>query len=249
MDVGLFDRKKRPPVLTAEGERLLPYARDLLLDASRLSEIVGDPSKTPTYELTIGTRYELGLSWLTPALSYLSEGSSDRTLHLCFGASAFLLNLLRQCRVDAIITSVRLTESGLSYAALHPETYVLVGPPNTRFRRPEDASAHTLIDIDRSLPLFRYLLDARDDAAPWPFKQGLWMGTIAAIRHRLLEGIGVAVLPEYFVRGDIEAGRLERLLPKHPMHTDAFRLIWREGDPREPALLKLAEELRELPLQ
>jgi DNA-binding transcriptional LysR family regulator len=249
LQVGLFDRKNRPPTLTVEGERLVPHARRLLASAGRIAEFVHDPEETPSFELTVGTRYELGISWLTPALESLGSSDPNRTVHLSFGDSQQLLNKLRRSQVDAIITSARLNEAGLGYAALHPEEYVFVGPPKTRFAGIDDAAKHTLIDIDASLPLFRYLMDARHDASPWPFARRLWMGTISAIRQRVLAGQGVAVLPAYFIQEDLKAKRLRRLMPKHAMRSDAFRLIWKDGDPREPMLIDLAEQLRAFPLR
>ena len=72
LQVTLFDRKNRPPTLTIEGERLVPHARRLLASAERIAEFVHDPEETPSFELTLGTRYELAGSprrwklWVRP---------------------------------------------------------------------------------------------------------------------------------------------------------------------------------------
>jgi DNA-binding transcriptional LysR family regulator len=68
--------------------------------------------------------------------------------------------------------------------------------------------------------------------------------------QRLLDAPGkVAVLPLYFVREDLKARRLVRLLPKKRLRSDAFRLIWRTNHPHASDLLALAEELRAQPLR
>lgn len=59
----------------------------------------------------------------------------------------------------------------------------------------------------------------------------------------------VAVLPEYFVKDDLAAGRLRQLVPDVPLREDAFRLVWRAGHPLEDRLVALADELRERPLR
>jgi DNA-binding transcriptional LysR family regulator len=144
---------------------------------------------------------------------------------------------------------MRLTGGGLSYAALHPEEYVLVGK-RVRLHGPADAASLILLDVSRDLPLFRYLLDALPDSTPWPFARMEYLGGIGAIRRRLLDGGGrIAVLPRYFVRDDLEAGRVSRLMPRVRPRSDAFRLVWRAGHPREPELIGLADELRKLPLR
>jgi LysR family glycine cleavage system transcriptional activator len=145
---------------------------------------------------------------------------------------------------------VRLTTPGLAYAPLHEETYVFVGSPHLPpLGAPEDAAHHTLLDTQPDLPLFRYLLDAVTPPAAWPFARMVWLGTIAAIRHRVLEGAGVAVLPRYFVTEDVAQGRLVRLLPELPLSSDRFRLVWRRDHPLHEALFELAGDLRALPVR
>ena len=112
---------------------------------------------------------------------------------------------------------------------------------------PEDVEGLTLVDVSADLPLFRYFLDAAPDARPWPFARHSYMGGIGAIRLRVLEGAGVAVLPEYFIRRDLQSGRLVDLTPGHPLKTDSFRLIWRAGHPLTHELEALADVLRSRP--
>ncbi|MEL6343979.1 MAG: LysR family transcriptional regulator [Myxococcota bacterium] len=253
MDAILFDRTTRSVALTASGERLLPEARRCLAQAQVCMEAVADPDRQPPYSLLIGTRFELGLSWIVPALTPLNRMRPERTLGLSFGQSVDLMARLRASELDAFVSSSRLTRSGLRYATLHPERYVFVGEPECIAERPidgpADAAAHTLIDATPSLPLFRYLLDGLGQTSDWPFENIEHLGTIAAIRHRVRDGHGVAVLPEYFVRPDLETGRLVQLMPEAPMREDAFRLIWRAGDPNTEKLRALADDLRTFPLR
>ena len=75
------------------------------------------------------------------------------------------------------------------------------------------------------------------------------MGSIAAIRNRLLEGLGVAVLPEYFVEPDLKSGSLLRILPHLQCRTDWFRLVWLEGHTRSDDLMAMGQFLRKRTLQ
>ncbi len=201
------------------------------------------------FELIIGTRYELGLSWLCPSLTALSRARPERTIHLNNGDTPDLRARLDRGELDAVVGSMRLTSVGLSYAALHDEDYTFVGR-KVRLREPSDAKSLTLVDVTGDLPLFRYFLDALPGGEPWPFKRVEYMGGIGAIRRRLLDGDGrVAVLPTYFIRDDLRARRLVRLMPRVRARSDAFRLVWRAGHPRESELLALAGELRAIPLR
>lgn len=247
-DVGsaLLLRTTRKVALSDRGRELLPRVREVLAAVERLK--LGDAQPLP-FELVIGTRYELGLSWLCPSLDRLARARPERTIHLYNGDSPDLRLRLERGELDAIVGSMRLTSPNLAYAALHDERYTFVGR-GARLRRMEDARALTLVDVAGDLPLFRYFLDALPRSEPWPFARVEYMGGIGAIRRRVLDGGGrVAVLPTYFIRDDLAKRRLVRLLPRVQPRSDAFRLIWRAGHPREVALLALAAELRAIPLR
>jgi LysR family transcriptional regulator, glycine cleavage system transcriptional activator len=249
LGASLFERTTRKVALTEAGRRLLPLAREVLEGEARLKAVGRDPGRAAPFELYVGTRYELGLSWLSPALKGLEHARPERKLHLYNGDTPDLLLRLERGDVDVIVASMRLTSPNLIYAALHPEEYVFVSA-RSGLRRREDANRHTLVDVSRDLPLFRYFLDSLPDAEPWPFARVEYMGGIGNIRRRLLDGEGrVAVLPKYFTRDDLVAKRLVRLLPRTPLRSDSFRLVWRRDHPRGNEMLKLAEELRARPLQ
>lgn len=253
LGVILFERSTRSVVLTEAGERIVLLAERLFEQERAFREAAVDPVATPPFELTIGTRYELGLSWLLEALEPLQRERPERTLHLYFGDSSDLLPRVRTRRIDALVSSARVSEAGLEYAPLHEEAYVFVGAPaylaKTPLRRAADATSHALIDTHADLPLFRYFLDVVPPEPAWAFDRIERMGTIAAIRARILGGHGVAVLPRYFVRDDLKAKRLRTILPRLRLKRDMFRLIWRAGHPRSRELRRLARALRAVPLQ
>lgn len=249
-DVGatLFERTTRRVTLTDAGHRLLPHARRLLTEAAACRAIAAGNNEVRPFELTIGTRYELGLSWLCPALPQLAEARPERLLHLYMGDTGALLDRVERGTIDAAVLSARITRAALEQARLHEEHYAFVtatdGP-----RTAADARRFVLIDATPDLPLFRYLLDVLPDRDPWRFGQVLHLGGIAAIRSQVLAGRGVAVLPRYFVADDLCAGRLSEILPETPPRSDHFRLIWRRGHPHTPELEALAVTLRAHPLR
>jgi DNA-binding transcriptional LysR family regulator len=133
------------------------------------------------------------------------------------------------------------------------EEYVLTGSAallrRTAFRGVQDAPRHTLLELSDDLPLSRYFLDQVGGTAAWRFGTIEYLGTIGAIRLRMLQGRGIAVLPRYFVAGDIDGGTLRSLLPRIALQSDTFRLVWRKGHPASEALQRLAAELGRLPLR
>ncbi len=249
----LFARTTRKVALTSAGRRLVPTA-EAALDAGRACHrAVAGPDRPLPFALTLGTRFELGLSWLVPALGPLAEDRPERALNLYFGDTPDLLLRLRRGDLDALVTSARLTEAALAFAPLHEEAYVFCAAPAAvaarALRGPADAAHHALLDTLPDLPLFRYFRDARPAAEAWRFARVEHLGTIAAVRARLLDGAGVAVLPHYFVAPDLARGELVTLCPGTTLPTDFFRLWWREGHPLADELGALAAALRARPLR
>jgi DNA-binding transcriptional LysR family regulator len=252
LGIELFQRTTRRVTLTAAGVRLLPQARRCLDEARRCADVVAS-EEAPPFVVRLGTRFELGMSWIVPRLTELHEAHPERTIHLYFGDSPDLLGRLDEGLLDCVVTSFRLVGTDVRYAQLHEERYAFVAAAEVARERPlggpSDAAKHTLLDAHSDLPLFRYFLDACPPEEVWAFSRVELLGTIAAVRFRALEGAGVAVLPYYFVAQDIAEGRLVRLLPQVEPNRDFFRLVWPSDHPLEPQFQTLAEELRSEPLR
>jgi LysR family transcriptional regulator, glycine cleavage system transcriptional activator len=253
LGIQLFRRSTRSVVLSEAGERLLPHARQLLDMLGECSVVALGEARPAPFSLTIGTRFELGMSWLVPSLSALEAARPERSLHLYFGDTADLTPKVLRQELDCMVTSARLGVPGLAHAPLHEEHYVFVAARSLLVRRPlrraSDAAEHVLLDAHADLPLFRYFIDARPSRESWTFRKVQLLGGIGAMRARVLEGAGVAVLPLYFVGNDLERGRLRRLFPGVRMATDRFRLVFRAGHRRERELHALGAELARQPLR
>ena len=245
----ILQRTTRRVALTDAGERLLPVARRILRLVEHMPGAAHENAAPPRYELVLGTRHEVGLSWLCAALDGLARKHPERTIHLYNGTSDDLSAKLERGELDAGVTSARLGSPRFAEVTLHREEHVLVGA-DRRLRGPADAQRLTLVDVGPELPLFRNFLDVVPDADAWRFARVEYMGGITSVRHRLLGGGGrVAVLPAFFVKEDLAKRRLARLLPRVSLATDSLRLVWRSNHPRHSELLALAHDLREIPLR
>ncbi len=252
LGVALFARTTRRVQLTRAGLALLPLARSCLLAAEACADVTAHDTGGATMDLTLGTRHELGLSFVVPALDDLRRALPRVELHLYFGSGNDLLLRVRSLDIDCAITSSHLADPRLDAHRLHREDYVFVGSPRLCAERPlrraEQASAHTLLDASPEQPLYRYFRDAPGGEA-LPFARVVSLGTIEAIRQRVLVGAGVAVLPHYLVRDDLTAKRLVRLFPKVVLAHDYFRLVFRRDDVRRAVYDELARVLSGLPLR
>lgn len=249
----LFHRTTRTVMLTEAGLALVPWAERALAAADDLLRAGRGELRPPPLEVTVGTRHELGMSWVLPELPRLAARPPGFTIHLYFGSGADLLLRVRSAEIDCAIGSMRLTDPKLDAIRLHREDYALVGAPSllaaSPLTRPEHAARHTLVDTHAELPLFGYWRDAEGGGDRLRFGALRRMGTIAAIRELVLDGGGVAVLPLYLVRGDLRARRLRTILPRVRPRSDWFRLIFRRDDPRRILYQSLARALADVPLR
>lgn len=244
----LFERSSRHVALTPAGQALLERARPALEALRACGEVA--EAKPSRVRVVVGTRFELGLSWLVPSLVELRDDRPGWHIDLLFGSGAEILARLDQAQVDAIITSAPVANADWEAEVLHPEAYALVAAPALLARVPfgaaADAAGHTILDIDGALPLLRYA----SSVCPGLVFGDLWRcGTGAAIHGLVRAGQGIAVLPLHMVREDLEAGRLVRVLPELELLTDTFRLLYRKASPQAATLRELAAWLRTRPLR
>lgn len=248
----LFRRNSRHCALTEAGLSLLPHARATLESAEACLRAGRGELAPPPMEVVLGTRHELGMSWVVPLLSKLRRAQPNLTVHLYFGSGLDLLIRVRTLEVHCAVGSMRVHDPRIEGLRLHPEQYVLVGSrallEKIPLRRSDDAKRHTLIDLNPELPLFAYWRDA-PDAGPLPFARVLHMGTTAAVRQLVLDGEGVGVLPRYLIEPDLETRRLVPLLRAVKPLEDHFRLFFRADDPRRSVYESIAGVMRATPLR
>lgn len=252
LGVVLFLRTTRSVRLTAAGLAMLPSAEKTLHYAAECGRAGGAETRPGSMDIVIGTRHELGLSWILPQLDTLTREQPQLQLHLYFGSGSDLLLRVRTLEIDCAVTSTRFTDPKLDNIRLHREDYVFVGSAKLLRARPltraAHAGEHTLVDIDADLSLFRYWRDAPSGGDRLAFGRIVRFGTIEAIRQRVAAGVGVAVLPAYLVRRELRTGAFERVFPSVVPTHDFFRLVFRANDPRRVIYEAIARTMRKKPL-
>ncbi len=245
-EVSLFARTTRRVELTEAGMALLPAAHAALEAASECVSAARGQLGPPELDIRLGTRPELGLSWVTPMLPFLREVHPTLTVHLYVGSGEDLERRVRSQEIDCAVSSRRIDDPRIEGIRLHREDYCLVASPDLLARLPLDepaqAAKHELIDILPGAPLFHYFRDA-PSAPDLRFATLRTLGTISTVRAEVLLGAGVGVLPRYLVDRDLEEGTLQTLFPKIEVLHDYFRLLHRRDDPRVPLFRTLAETM------
>src|SRR5262245_12408180 len=110
LDAKLFHRTTRTVTLTEEGLALVPFAHRTLDAAAECVRAGRGEVGPPPMELTLGTRHELGISWLVPLLPRLRKAQPGLTVHTYFGSGPDLVHRVRTLQIDCAVTSSVLTD-------------------------------------------------------------------------------------------------------------------------------------------
>ena len=249
LGISLFVRSTRHVALSVEGSRLLTHARKLLEEAQEFQHHAS--TQQSEISLTLGTRYELGLSFVLPILEEQRQTHPHWNIHLFFGDAPSLTSALLSSEVDVVFSSMRVDNPRLHIQTTHPEHYVLVAKPHlaSQINSISDLKPHTLVDISSSFPLFRYFGESNQLRPQEIFSHYRFLGTISALLYWVLKQDAFAVLPLYFVQDAIATQEISVVLPQLEVQHDHFRLFWTKNHWAEPAITQLAEFLRTHPLK
>lgn len=249
LGVALFVRTTRRVALSEEGSRLLAHARQLLEEAQGFHHHAS--TQQTELSLTLGTRYELGLSYLLPILEEQQQTHPHWRIHLFFADAPSLTTALLSSEVDVVFSSMRVDNPKLNIQTTHSEHYVLVAKPHlaAQITTLEDLRPHTLVDISPAFPLFRYFGEPNQLRPEELFSQHRYLGTISALLHWVLQQNAFAVLPLYFVQAALSTNQLSVVLPQLELQHDHFRLFWTKNHWAETAITELAEYLQARPLR
>lgn len=216
LQVKLFHRTTRHVSLTPDGERLFGRCERLLGELEALQADAAGTRDEPAGLLRVDLPIVLGREYILPLLAQLAE--RHPRLQLDVRLQDAYADLVKE-GIDVAVRVGTLADSSLVAQRFASQSMVLVasraylqghGTP----RRLEDLAGHAAL-------LFRMPSSGRD--RPWAFRQGGrevelqpasririndGEGLVAAVRM----GLGIAQLPEYFLRRELASGEVVEVL-------------------------------------
>lgn len=207
LGVALFDRSRRPPVLTAKGAEVLRSARTIL-------QIVNETKATASGGRVRGTlafgSLRTGANSLVPnALASLRARYPDLHFRLQIGMSEDLMSEVVSGQLDAALVADHVAvPPSLKWTQVVNEPLVVITPPGT--------GTLPLDDLVRTVPYIRYRTQvplarqidteiARLASAPRPV---ISVNTMMSVVGCVQAGLGFAVIPQIALR-DMAASDLD----------------------------------------
>ncbi len=222
--VQLVDRRGRHVTLTEEGERLFAtctavYA--LLEDAGEALRRAGTSLRR---RVRLGAPPEFGCSVLIRLIGPFLTRNPD--LELDFRLGHDLLTPLQRDDIDIAIDCVAHSEPNLETTPLFRETYMVVCSPRFRrdhgLRTPVDLSGTPILSLDKPGGWWHRFLRALPEGKRPDFRRIVAANHVRAMISGALAGIGVALVPSYSVRMEVEQGLLVQLFPRIQLPEDRF---------------------------
>ncbi|MEU8866751.1 LysR family transcriptional regulator [Streptomyces umbrinus] len=251
LGVQLFDRLGSHIRLTEAGDRLVPYARQIIeLSEEARAAVVG--TEEPSGTLTVGTMESLTSYRLSPLLELFHHRYPGVRLSMRPTLGDETRQALRQGTYDVGFLMERETEhAGLEVTLLAEEPLALVAAPGHPLAGAAVSAVSTADLVCEPLlatepgcayrDLFEEELNTRS-AEPVSFME---FGTIEATKRAAAAGLGIALLPAVTVAEELADGRLVALRWEPPF-TLSTQLAWRSGK-RLPAHARLfVEQARKL---
>ena len=194
----LFRRTSRGAVLTAAGERLLPYAirvAQLLEEAKRAARDDGSP-RGP---LVIGSLETTAALRLTPALTAFVAAFPDVDMTLRTGTSRELIDAVLARRMEGAFVAGPVDHPELTAETIFREEMVILSAPGTLSMERYLQGGDVRIIVLRAGCSYRLMLES------WLARQGvvrvrlLEFGTLEAIIGCVKAGLGITLLPRALI--------------------------------------------------
>jgi DNA-binding transcriptional LysR family regulator len=132
---------------------------------------------------------------------------------------------------DAVVRAGEVGDSRLMARRLGTFSLVLVGSPDYFARkgiprRPSDLKNHACLQhrFATSGKFERWPL--RRDRKDIELPSTAAVNTIEPLIYMVLQGLGIACLPDFAVRDQLERGTLVTVLDSHVHHSGVFRILW-----------------------
>jgi LysR family transcriptional regulator, cell division regulator len=203
----LFERNSRGVVLTAAGQRLLPYAARLGALLKEATDAARDDG-TPRGSLRIGSLETTAALRLPPILSAYAQAYPEVGLIVTTGTSAGLVADVLEHRLDGAFVSGPVQHPDLAEEAIFREELMLVTAPALRRTDDLDRERDLKIIVFRRCCSYRQHLEDLLARRGIQTAQPLEFGSLEAILGCVAAGVGITLLPKEVIMSSWREGRI-----------------------------------------
>jgi LysR family transcriptional regulator, cell division regulator len=225
----LFERNSRGVVLTAAGQRLLPYAARLGALLKEATDVARDDG-TPRGSLRIGSLETTVALRLPAILSAYAQAYPEVGLIVTTGTSTRLITDVSEHRLDGAFVAGPVRHPDLAEEAIFREELMLVTAPTVRCIDDLDRDRDLKIIVFSTGCSYRQhledLLARRGIQTAQPFE----FGSLEAILGCVAAGVGITLLPKGVITPSWREGRIAaHELPPEQARVDTMFIRRNQG--------------------
>lgn len=218
LEVKLLNRTTRKVSLTEEGAIYFERAVRAIEDLQEAKEQIQELKTNPKGSLKISIPLSLGIKYLKEEISIFAKQYPD--IHLDVSFDDRFVDMVND-GFDLVVRIGELKDSSLMVKRLASCPFVLCASPdyiNTHGKiiKPQDLRNHNVLAYTRNLGLheWRYF-DANGHHGQVSLKGTFKSDSGQMMCEAALTGIGIAILPIFYVAEHLKKGTLVSLLPKY----------------------------------
>lgn len=238
LNVRLFHRSTRTITLTPEGTLFLERCRRIFCEVEAAELELSQTQGAPRGKLRVSLPL-VGMLMI-PTLTAFMHAWPEIELDLDF--TDRLVDVIDE-GFDAVVRTGEVSDSRLMMRVLGAYHHQIVAAPDYLDRRgtprtPDDLLSHACLHhrFPTTGKLERWPLKRGSKALDIALPQSAIANNIEPLIHMAEQGIGIACLPNFAVRQQIEEGRLVAVLADHVQSAGAFRVLWPSSRQLSPKL-------------
>ncbi len=224
----LFHRSTRSIALTPEGARFLERCRRILDEVDAIEQEITQVNQAPRGKLRVSL--PIAGMLMMPAIGSFMKAYPEVQLDLEF--TDRLVDVINE-GFDAVIRSGGPQDSRLVSRRLGEYHMKLVASPDYLQRRgtprtPDDLTTHACLHhrFANSGKFERWQLRRHGKAIDLTGPPAAVVNTIEPLICLAEQGLGIAWLPEFAIRAQLEQGRLRTVLDEYVQHSGLFHMLW-----------------------
>ena len=256
LGVAIFERGSNEISLSPIGERIVQQAQQTLEAADNIKQLALHGKNQLSGPLRIGAIHTIGPYLYPELIPLLHKAAAEMPLVVEENYTSVLTEKLKRGELDVIIIALPYEEQGIVSQALYEEPFVVLLPASHPLTSRKTINSK-LLEAENVLLLgqghcFRdHVLEACPACIPKPGLEGDLPHTVEGssletIRHMVVSGLGVTVLPCTAAGAHSYSQRLLAIRRfSNPIPTRTIALAWRVSFPRPKVINVINKAIRD----
>ena len=234
--------------LTETGAGLYASCETVFAELERAAEAIRQRGESALGTIRLGSTVEFGATVLVRSLAPFLREHPDIAVDLQLKHEP--LPLLLDGELDIVIDCQNAMDPSLSKTPLFREQFTVAASPAYLEAHPvrevADLGACLVLSMDKKASWWRNFLRALPAGGGPEFGRVMVVNHIRGMIHAAVESIGVALLPRYSIRKELERGSLVSVFPDIRLEEDRFYIYVKKSRAGHRRHQLLIEHLRAL---